>query len=303
MKKGLFRLLVMTLASSLWLSSAVAMTKQTFSPIEMKQLNTAVITAFNNNYIYRDKSKELAKQLTFKTYSGNFNAAMSVESYVDTISTEIRGVTGDNTISLTFSFSQQQTKQASINTEHFNEKISYVGLEGDFTSPQLIKELRHSIGNLQQAQTLILDLREVGAMDKENFTALASLFTPEKAELGQIQYYGSNKLLLSVNSSYTVNNQTALVIINSSFISGYWELFSLAMQRIRNAVIVGQDTMGITELSKTVKLPYGLELTMPHAIINNIDGEPNWQGVGVAAEHYANSENTLETAVKIALKM
>lgn len=308
MKKALFTLLAIAIAQVLWLSSATAMTKQTLSTSEMKSLNASIIETVNKHYIKREQAEELAKNLRFKAYSGDFNASMSVDSFVDTINLELKRVSGDNTIAIAFSDHQVQQKRASIKTEHFNEKISYLGFKGDFIGSDTIKAL-NQIKDVFEANTLIVDLTEVGSVDEENFIALASLFTPQGSYLGSIQYFDSAnqslsyRPLVSSNAQDKADSKTKLIIITSSFVSGYWELFTLSMQRLKNATVVGQDTMGVTELNKTFQLPFGLELNMSNMIIGNIDGEPTWQGIGVAAEHYVKDEKAIETAVKIVLEM
>ena len=308
MKKALFTLLAIVVAQLLWLSSATAMTKQTLSTSEMERLNKNIIETVNKHYIKREQAEELVKNLRFKAYSGDFNASMPVDSFVDTINLELKRASGDNTMSITFSGNQEQQKRASIKTEHFNEKISYLGFEGDFIGSDTIKAL-NQIKDVFEANTLILDLTETETMDEENFIALASQFTPQGSHLGSIQYVDpitqslSYRPLISSNAGKKANGKTSVIIINSSFVSGYWELFTLSMQRLKNATVVGQDTMGVTELNKDFQLPFGLELNIPNMSIGNIDGEPTWQGIGVAAEHYVKDEKAIETAVKIALEV
>lgn len=93
-----------------------------------------------------------------------------------------------------------------------------------------------------------------------------------------------------------------IYVLTSSFVSGEWELFTYVLQSLGKAKVVGEATMGIGQLSHTVKVGHDIELTVPYIIIRQPDSDLSWHEQGLIPDHFTKSTMALEKAYHLAIK-
>lgn len=298
------------LIAALFLLLAVTMSwahEDDFSitPIQMKQVVKAINTAINEDYLYPEKARWLNTQLQVKLTEPHLQFSYDRAGFRQELRQVIVSTTQDKNIDVVHNLAlyedSNHIKNGQIIAEVSEQKIGYLSLTGDLTNAT--KALDDAIKSMPSHSRLILDLRQAESIDLAFTLHLMSYFIKGDTLVGYLQTQSVNKALYIPRSSteHSPTIDVPVYILHSAFVSGNWEFFSQVLQNIDNAVIVGENTMGVGYISKRIEVGNDVILELPYGSLTPIGSDYDWGQYGVTPNHFTNSEKAIEVAYRLAM--
>ncbi len=163
--------------------------------------------------------------------------------------------------------------------------------------------LRRQLTFLADVDALIIDLRLAEEASLSFVLQLLSHVVPADTPLMELKF---NHRLETLTSSQTLGfahlqTEVPLYILTSSFVAGIWEFFCYSLQQLERANIIGEVTMGLSQLSKEVKVSDTTRLRMSYAEFSHPRTGESWHQEGVLPDYYFSGEAALNKARQLAL--
>jgi C-terminal processing protease CtpA/Prc len=90
-----------------------------------------------------------------------------------------------------------------------------------------------------------------------------------------------------------------LYILNASFVTGPWELFSYSLQVLEKAIVVGEVTMGVDFVNTSAKVGNNVAIEMTSGFITGPDAKGSWNDQGVVPDYYTESNEAKPGEAKV----
>lgn len=298
------------LIAALFLLLAVTMSwasEDDFSitPSQMRQVVKAINTAINEDYLYPEKASWLNAQLQAKLTEPHLQFSYDRAGFRQELRQVIVSTTQDKNIdvvpNLALYEDSHHIKNGQIVAEVSEQKIGYLSLTGDLTNAT--KALDDVIKSMSSYSRLILDLRQAESIDLAFTLHLMSYFIKADTLVGHLQIQSANKALYvpRITTEVTPTIDVPVYVLHSAFVSGNWEFFSQVLQNIDNAVIVGENTMGVGYISKRIEVGNDVILELPYGSLTPIGSDYDWEQYGVTPNHFTSSEKAIEVAYRLAM--
>jgi C-terminal processing protease CtpA/Prc len=297
----------------LWVPPAAARQSALMSATEIRSSIQQIARELQQGYLDPVKAKDASDKLLSTLASGGFDRAFDQARFHHEVSTLLIQTTGDRNISLlpndmTVSTTQSTAHALStaaddqIRVEVSADNIGYLSLQGQLTpahSQLLLKQLKF----LASVDALIIDLRLADEASLSFVQQLLSHFVPADTPLMDVKFNHrlENLTAAPIAGFRHLQTQVPLFILTSSFVAGSWEFFCYSLQQLGRANIVGEVTMGLSQLSKVVKVSDATSLRMSYAAFSHPRTGESWHLEGVLPDYYFRGEAALAKAQQLAI--
>ena len=305
MAKKLIALLLVFLVSS---AVATPEGDVDISPQEIQQVIRNINIAVDNYYLSPEKRSAISLQLFDKLNSNQFKKQLNGEEFRKEIRATLVKATQDTGIDVTEDMSllpnKNKQQDVKLTVELSEQKIGYLGFHGDFNDAYADQILSSSVGALTNADGLIIDLRTAENTNLSFIQSLLGVFCDEDTNIGSIKTALSATPLnpKPLKSATKLPLEVPVVILHSAFVSGEWEFFSQVMKNLNDAIIVGEHTMGIGYLTKSIKVGNDIILHLPHSTLTASGQDTSWDQFGITPDREETVTNTMKVAYDILSK-
>ena len=280
---------------------------------EVKEVVLNTISALQNIYIFSDKAEIAVNRLELKLQLGEFNRQFNIGRLSRFLEQVLISSTGDSNFGINsrknFCLTAEASHanfESSFTVEIVENNIAFLIFDGDFVFTKNVEEINSALSQLPKIEAIVIDLRTAHTGSISLSQNLLSFFLPADSHLATIEY-SKNEIepIHSLNLTEMEHglHGTPVFIINSSFVAGPWEFFSHTMKHFGKAKIVGDDSMGIGLLTKTVRVSKNIELTLTYAELKNGASNNGWHKTGVAADYQVTAAEAQEVAFELARKV
>jgi len=284
---------------------------------QIKQSIDDVINVLAENYIFSEKALLIEKELRSKLSTNEFDEITDWYSFIQHINVIIRNISGDMYLDIVenqplFMLEKGQQKSQLDQSGSFgihnvnilSGSIGYFKLSHFYQNPKAEVAIFNALSSLSKVDALIIDLRDVEGESISLAQYLMSFFVKENTILSEILYDKQNrrKILRSLqnNGNDKFKHNFPVYILTSSFISGTGEFFSYTLKHLGKAVIVGEETMGVSYVLQKKKLNDHISMVTPIATTVHPITNANWGKTGVIPDLDTSAHSSLNMAHKLA---
>lgn len=182
--------------------------------------------------------------------------------------------------------------------------IGYLNITGHYHYPDGPALLAEQMRLLEGVDALIIDLRAADEASIAVALQLMSYFVEPGTQVAKIQFNRHAEALYagSHQGFAQLKPEFPLYIVNSAFVAGTWEFFGYSLQQLKKATIVGEPSMGYSQIPKVVRISDHLALKMNYAIITHPTLDENWDNQGVVPDYFYASEQAFLQAQRLAVQ-
>jgi hypothetical protein len=297
----------------LWVPVDAAEMSPLMSATEIRTSIQQIARELQQGYLDPVKAKVASDKLLNTLASGGFDRAFDQARFHHEVSTLLIQATGDRNISLLPNDMTVSTPQSTANAlstaasaqilaDISADNIGYLSLQGQLTpshSQLLLTQLKY----LASVDALIIDLRLADETSLSFVQQLLSHFVPADTPLMDVQFNHRLETLTAapIAGFRHLQTEVPLFILTSSFVAGSWEFFCYSLQQLERANIVGEVTMGLSQLSQVVKVSDTTVLRMNYAAFSHPRTGESWHLEGVLPDYYFSGEAALAKAQQLAI--
>ncbi|MFD2165845.1 S41 family peptidase [Thalassotalea euphylliae] len=277
---------------------------------EVEQTLANVSEQLISTYLHPQKAKSLDKELLSAAFNNRNQKAISTQQFISDLRTLLRDATADKYIDVVLyektriSSSKDRNYTAPPVTSKLIEgNVGVLTITNDLLLSNTDEVIINAMNSLQGADALIIDLRQADETNIATIRLLLSYFFPAETRIADVHLKNEtiNLNTIAIDRTTILRKEFPLYIVNSAFVSGSWELLSFVLKNQHKAVLVGEDTMGHTQLSTQIHVHNNIVLTLPYAMVTSPETEANWQ-FGVTADVHIDSPMALDKAHELALR-
>ena len=286
-----------------------AVTEAVVTAEQVSEIVDNTIAALEQEYLFPKKAQQAIQRLVSRRNAGEFERDYQFDRLQQKLEQILIAATGDSRFELLFDkpfelgteFSSQ-ISSGNVSVQILENNIGYIALDGDFWFATSQNEIADAIQQLLEADAMIIDIRRAHSGSVDLSCHLLGLFLPANTYLATISGpRGEVAPLYSANPEDEANSyQGPVFILQSSFVAGPWEFFSHTLQQLGRASIVGEDSMGVAIMTKSVPLAHQASLVLPYAQIHNDETGDSWLSSGVIADYYDKDKDSLQIATELA---
>ena len=286
------------------------------SQSEIRQVVSQAINVLEQQYLFPEKSVLATRSLRYKLASGELYKHNELSILEYKLNQLLRETTGDSYIEIYTqkptlrlgNFSKERTKSHKqfgfVRADVLLGNIGYLHLPFLNTVEETREDLDKAMAYLSEVEAMIIDLRNVEGESILLAQHITSYFTPPNLQLADIvssQFAEGNKLYsIEVNGSESFKHNFPLYILNSAFVSGVGEFLSYTLKHFDKAVVIGEQTMGVSHSTKEAQLGRHLMIKFPFATLHHPITKSNWEGRGVVPDFEIEAEKSLDLAQQLA---
>lgn len=286
------------------------------SQSEIRQVVSQAINVLEQQYLFPEKSALATRSLRYKLASGEFYKHNELSMLEDKLNQLLRETTGDSYLEIYSekptlklgSFSKKRTKSQKqfgfVGAEVLPGNIGYINLPFLNTAEATLNDIDKAMAYLFEVEAMIIDLRDVEGESVLLAQHIISYFTPPNLKLTDIvssHFVEGNKLYsIEVNGSGKFKHNFPLYILNSAFVSGVGEFLSYTLKHFDKAVVIGEQTMGVSHSTKEDPLGRHLMIRFPYATPHHPITKSNWEGRGVVPDFEIEATKSLDLAQQLA---
>lgn len=310
------------LAGSIWLLSWPVLSQQwqpqqkpVLAPDDIQLTIRNIADELQHRYVDPVAGQLAAEKLISTWRAGGFDRQDDVAFLHHQITNLLWQSTGDSGIGLlprqpAIPLADDQSALNSLAKQHDSIKveilphnIGYLQISGNFNFPNRQALLTEQFRFLAGVDALIIDLRLADAADIAVAQQMLSYFVPPGTKLANVKFNQHSQLLTASPSEgfEPFKQDFPLYIVHSSFVAGSWEFFSYTLSQFDKAVIIGETTMGVNQLSQVVNVSDTLAMTMTYAVITQPTSHESWENDGVVPDYFFSAKTALQKAHQLAL--
>lgn len=280
---------------------------QVISAHEMKTAIKNTVAALETTYLYPQKVQDAAQTLLNRSYSTSADRSDHLSQFRAELKKLLISSTHDTGIDVTDEESSSSAftdPSNGIQTEITEGNIGYLKISGDFTAPDAANALLKTLSFMANVGALIIDLQSADKVNLSTVQLMIGYFVAADTVIGNITTNNGNKPLtvLPANNAKRFTDGLPVYVVNSAFVAEEWELLSFALQALNKATVVGEVTMGIGQLTKSIKVGNDIVLSLPYALIKHPLTNETWDQLGVSPDFQADSKSALNKAYQLALQ-
>ena len=276
-----------------------------------------IITALEKHYVFPEKASLIEKELRYKLATKAFDEISDWYSFIRQINPIMRHVSGDMYLDIVettplFIINKAQHKLGSRNNfgienvSVLSGNVGYFKLKSFYQNTKAEVEVFRTLEELSKVDALIIDLRNVEGESISLAQYLISFFVEEGTILSEVLYDKSNKRKIlratENNGNDKFKHNFPIYILTSSFLSSSGEFISYTLKHLNKAVIVGEETMGVSYVVQKQKINDYISINMPIAIPLHPATHSNWEKTGVVPDVDTTAHLSLDIAHKMAKK-
>ena len=280
---------------------------------EAKSVVQNIAFALDKIYLYPERAKYISQNLRMDSHKDQIKYSYNIEQFRNEMRSELVKATLDTAIDVveeregidvsTDHLELTNYTNASLDAEVSDNNIGYFKITGSADSIEVSDSILDALQTLSAVDALIIDLRLSESAELTLVQELISYFLPKGTLLGNMK---TNNKTIQLFSEHTIaknkfNNKVPLFIINSSFVSGEWEFFSHVLQQLNRAVVLGENTMGIAHLTKSVKVGDNIILKLPYAVVTGPLADNSWDETGISPDYFTPNDKAIKKAYDLAV--
>lgn len=278
---------------------------------EVRHIVDNTIDALTQTYLFPDRTQKAIDRLRLEASRGEFTRGYHFGQFRQKFESILVNSTSDTGFELVEKRSVNSlaalpadAEDSAIETEILTDNVGYLKLSGDFLKTDRRADLTQALDYLQTNDALIVDLREAGDASMEFVHHLTSFFLPAGTHMATVSFNAQHApvaLYAEEKAGFsTYRDGLPVFILTSGFVSGPWEFVSYTLKHFEAAVIVGEDTMGVSYMMKTLSVSEHAELTLYYAQITHPVTQENWQQTGVFADYQVSAAESEKVALSLA---
>lgn len=272
-----------------------------------------VTSALVKNYIYPEKALLIAKDLQRKLAANELDEISDWYSFIRHMNNAMRSVSGDAYLDIVETKSpmalgkvQESTlgnrsNKVIDNGEILFGNVGYVKFNYFEQSPDAEQAIIRTLATLSKVDALIIDLRYAEGDSIFFAQFLMSFFVESNTDLGEFIFDQQRNIMtlkpLEGIGLKKFKNDFPIYILTSSFLEQAGEYFSYTLKRLKKAVIVGEETMGVAYILKKQEINSHISVNIPIAMPKS---SMNWEQSGVTPDVYIEADLALKAAHKLA---
>jgi len=292
-------------------------TQVEFNRAQIQQSIEEIIKVLKNEYVYPEKVKNLVKELrklslrrstsyvnnkvVFMREVGELMRRTSRDGYIELLPIERKLSIGRDP---EYQYQQQKSNFAFEEASVLEGNIGYLKINHFFQNKQAELVADKAFSLLVGTKAMIIDLRGANEGSMEFAQYLMSYFIEPRTLLCEMLYQKQQKQhnmwSISDIGHRSFKGDYPLYILTSSFVTSAAEFFSYTLKHLNKAVIVGEKTMGVANLSQEISVNDWLKIKLPVAIPINPNTQSNWEAEGVRPDNATDANSALTLAHKLA---
>jgi carboxyl-terminal processing protease len=199
-------------------------------------------------------------------------------------------------------------------TGMFENNIAYININGFRSEEESISLIDSFVNSIQNADALIIDIRNNGGGADDLIRPIAGRFDKDKKTFLRIKFrYGdkhndftSPETPWSVEPEGNLQFTKPIVLLTNRNTASAAENFELAMKTMDNVTVIGDTTAGVYSTSLHCVLPNGWDFTCSNAVYTD-QNHICYEGTGIAPDLFATNttedlsegkDNVLEKAIQ-----
>ena len=238
-------------------------------------------------------AQQLQSRVIKATHDGYFSVKASSTLPIESISS----------LEQTGSSANRPQHYGEIEVEMLNQNVGVLRFTGDFNSPTLTSEINQTLAKLANIDALIIDLTDVGRGNLLFSQTFVSYFLKPNMPLIDVIHQQGDALThmktLNLDTQVSFDRKMPIYILQSAVVSGPWELMSYAMQLHRNAQVIGNESMGVSTITRQFAISSKLVIEIPVAKMLAPTNGKNWESHGVLPDFGASEEESLAIAIEL----
>ena len=284
--------------------------------ISQKQKNEFLddlVSSFENEYLWKEKGKQIAKKLDSKIKNGDYSNINDADIFVETLNRDLYQLSNDLhlTVDLYNPKPSNSKKTPSskekpvIHKEDLSNGIYYLKFD---SFPRLNKAFKKEIDSLMSSlvnsSTIIIDLRDNSGGSDETVNHIIGYFFEEKKKLAtSYQWNTSPKEIWTIPKvqSKKLSNVKLIILTSQSTFSAA-EIFTQRLQGHNRATVIGEQTPGGAHRTSTYLMNDIFLLNWPYEQSKHAKDEQNIEAVGVIPDYLTHYDKAKKVAVKFAKK-
>jgi C-terminal peptidase prc len=166
-----------------------------------------------------------------------------------------------------------------VKTSLLEENVGYLAVS-NMADPKLVKEFKEAVGEMEERDSVILDLRGNQGGAEREVQQITALLVPEGTPTGTIVTNAGTQVLKSGGDSPPPMPEKPMVVLVDEHTASSAEVLAVALRESGRAVIVGNKTYGKAGIQVPRLLPDGTTLLVAVGESGNLKGE-SFAGVGI----------------------
>ena len=288
-----------------------------------KRIVDKIATAYERQYVFPEKGKEVGKYLQTQFDLGKYNG-LSGKDLAEKLTDDMRAITNDKHVRVNFLVKDENSKPTNSIVD-FDKRFKNYGFEtvkvlegnigyidlrlfypiaNDTKSKEIV---RQSMAALENTNAIVIDLRKCVGGSPEMISLIVSYFYPtnSKVHLNSFFYRPNN----STFESYTLESidgrrmpDKKLYVLTGSKSFSAAEEFCYDLKQLKRATLVGAVTGGGAHTVEPRQIDENFEMFVPTGRAINPITKTNWEGVGVKPDVEVDEAIALQEAHAMALE-
>nr|WP_321237571.1 S41 family peptidase [uncultured Psychroserpens sp.] len=288
-----------------------------FCQVEMlqKQKNdflNDLVSSFENEYLWKEKGKEIAKKLESKIKNGDYSNINDADIFVETLNRDLYQLSNDLHLTVDlYNPKPSNSKKTSskekpvIYKEVLNNGIYYLKFDSfPRLNESFKKEIDDHMSSLVNSNTIIIDLRDNSGGSDETVNYIIGYFFEGKKKLATSYQWNTSPIEIwttpKVQSKELSN--TKLIILTSQSTFSAAEIFTQRLQKHNRAIVIGEKTPGGAHRTSTYLMNDIFLLNWPYEQSKHAKDEQNIEAVGIIPDYLAHYNKAKKVAIKFAKK-
>ncbi len=304
-------------------------------PLTSKEKQTTVDSISNKlnaNYVFPEVAVKMTSSIKSKLKNGHYKYILDPQVFATSLTTDLRAISNDLHISVTFAPKQIADQQRTITAEDsiafLNRYISNLKrnnfgfkevkiLEGNigyldlrsFSNVEYAGETAVSAMNfLSNADAIIIDLRNNGGGTPAMIQLLTSYLFDGSTPVHLNNFYWrpsdqNSQTWTLPHVSGTRSPDTPVYVLTSNRTFSAAEEFSYDLKHLKRATLVGETTGGGAHPGGDIVATDRFMVWVPTGRAINPITNTNWEGTGVIPHIKTKAEDALDVAYKEALEL
>ena len=302
MKKTCFQLIFLFLLTSNLLAQKL------MNSDSREEFLMDMVESFENEFLWEEKGKEIAKKLRLKIESDDYSGFMDAKLFAATFTRDLFVLSKDRHLTVELKPTEQgpkiqsptTEKGATFKKEEIDEGIYYIKFD---VFPSLSKDLEAEIDRLMSSLTdpmaIVIDLRDNYGGSDQTVNFLAGYFFEERTKLATSYKWGQEAQeiwAIPKEASKAISDARVIILTSQATFSAA-EIFTQRLQLHERAVVIGEQTPGAAHRSATYVMSDIFLLNWPYERSEHAVNQQDLEGKGITPDIFAQYNHAKKTAI------
>ncbi len=275
------------------------------------------VKVLNDVYVYPELARRVGVEMISRLDAGSYDRISTKQEFAARMETELRELSGDGHLGVLLAEGDEppthvlketvdrfQLNNAFQKVEILDGNIGYLKFNKFHQDVEAESVADHAFGFLSGADAMIIDLTECKGGSPELVRHMLSYFFAEETLLWSVIDRKGESVHDAVSTSdmgpARFKNDFPVFILTGPDTASAAELFAYTLRSFGKARTVGQVTTGIAHAVGA--LPVNEHFVARFSTYRNANPvtDSDWEGVGIEPDTFAEPEDSLSTAVRLA---